>query len=168
MLTREFMYRTIICKTAHDFVLADRVLNDYAAWLGIDLTFQDFSKEKAELDQMYGGEKGCYLLLQDDSCALAGGVGLRAKSASICEMKRLYIYPDHQGKGLGRRLCAELLVQARKKGYSAMRLDTLPDMTAALAVYRELGFYEIGNYNNNPYPESIFLEVDLKAQSRWP
>lgn len=140
------------------------LLRAYEAGLGMKLDFQSFDDELAELPGEYAPLDGALVLARrnaDD--ALVGCVGVRAfdRAAGIAEMKRLYISPEARGHGLGRRLAMAAIEAARRAGYSAIRLDTLPSMTEAQALYAALGFRDIANYNGNPVPGSRFLEMAL-------
>lgn len=82
-------------------------------------------------------------------------------SVSSCSY-RLYVRPAAQDKGIGRRLAEAAIGFGRTAGYSAMRLDTLPTMTAAQSIYRGLGFRSIPPYRHNPVPGTSFLELELR------
>ncbi len=76
-------------------------------------------------------------------------------------MKRLYVSPDARGLGLGRALVLRILDEARRLGYRSIRLDTLPQMGDAQALYAGLGFRDIEPYYDTPIPGTRFMEMDL-------
>src|SRR5574338_366342 len=75
----------------------------YAAWLGVDLSYQGFGDEVANLPGAYGEADGRLFFAEVDGRP-AGCVGVRRFSEGVCEMKRLYVDPDLRGQGLGRKL----------------------------------------------------------------
>jgi GNAT superfamily N-acetyltransferase len=133
---------------------------EYAGSLGVDLGFQDFDEELRRLPGEYAPPHGRLLLAEDGSTAV-GCVALRRIDAATCEMKRLYVAPAARGTGLGRRLALAVIDLARGLGYARMRLDTLPSMDKAQALYQQLGFRPIPPYRVNPVPGAKFLELEL-------
>jgi ribosomal protein S18 acetylase RimI-like enzyme len=138
-----------------------RLFEDYAASLEVDLAFQDFERELRELPGEYAPPSG-RLLLALDGDEPAGCVALRPYAAEVCEMKRLYVRPESQGTGLGRRLAEAVIEAGRDAGYAFMRLDTLPTMEAARALYWSLGFEEIEAYRHNPVHGTTFFQLRLR------
>ena len=151
-----------------DVEQARGLFREYEAWLGLDLCFQNFEKELAELPGAYAPPTG-RLLLAFDNDQLAGCVALRKLSDGVCEMKRLFLRPEFHGQGRGRELTERIIREARDAGYKRMRLDTLPQlMGRAIALYRLLGFKEIEAYYPNPVSGALFMEIDLSDNETAP
>ncbi|HEX3578285.1 MAG TPA: GNAT family N-acetyltransferase [Thermoanaerobaculia bacterium] len=141
---------------ADDLNIVRELISEYANALGVDLSFQDLDHELATLETFYE----LILLVRDDD-HVAGCVALRRIDDEICEMKRLYVRPAFRGLSVGRDLAERIIDAARDRGYRRMRLDTLPTMTAAIPLYRALGFVEIEPYRFNPIAGTRFMELDL-------
>ena len=138
------------------------LFTEYQAGLGVNLCFQNFERELAELPGQYAPPGGQLLLARVDE-RIAGCVALRPNEDGISEMKRLYVRPAFRGLGLGKQLTDCIIDRARAIGYKKMRLDTLPGkMDRAIAMYRSLGFKEIPRYYDNPYEEAIYMEMALE------
>ncbi len=137
-----------------------RLFLEYADFLEVDLCFQDFEQELADLPGAYAPPDGRLLLAVADNQPV-GCVALRKLDEGICEMKRLYVQPGFRGMGLGKRLAEAIVREARGIGYRAMRLDSIDSLKEAAALYRSLGFVEIPSYRYNPLPGAVFLELVL-------
>lgn len=141
------------------------IFREYACDLGIDLCFQQFDDELANLPGDYAAPRGA-LLLAKVGGRIAGCCALRpldnADYPNACEMKRLYVRKDFRAMGLGRELAEAALAAALEAGYSCVLLDTLDDMEAARALYHDLGFQEIPPYYHNPIPGAHYLKVVLR------
>ncbi len=133
---------------------------EYGASLGIDLSFQNFDEELADLPRGYAPPDGCLLLAVYENQA-AGCVALRRLDGKTCEMKRLYVLPQRRKLGVGKRLVETVIEEARRLGYARMRLDTLSSMTQAQMLYKSLGFEEIAPYCFNPNEGTVFMELVL-------
>ncbi|MCB1868295.1 MAG: carbonate dehydratase [Gammaproteobacteria bacterium] len=137
---------------------------NYAAWLGVDLCFQNFDEEMASLPGAYSAPGGRLFLAELDGKP-AGCVGIREFSNGVCEMKRLYVEPSMRTHGIGRKLALSAIGAAREIGYKRILLDTLPAMRIAVKLYRELGFQEAPAYYLTPLEGTIFLSLDLENWS---
>jgi len=136
------------------------LFEEYAAWLRLDLSYQGFSAELADLPGAYAPPRG-RLFLATHSNQLAGCVALRPIAEEVCEMKRLFVRPTFQRQGLGSALVERVIAEARIIGYSKLVLDTLGSMENALRLYQTFGFVRCPAYYETPVAETVFLELKL-------
>ncbi len=156
--------KLIQASSTEDIQQARQLFEEYAAWLGINLCFQNFDKELAGLPGDYAPPNG-RLFLADDGDEVVGCVALRKIGNRVGEMKRLYVRPAFRGRGLGRALTEKLIAEAKQIGYASLRLDTLPGkMDQAVAIYRSLGFEEVAPYYQNPVAGATFMELVLDQE----
>lgn len=147
-----------------DLLQTKEIFLTYAKAINIDLCFQDFDTELANLPGDYSPPRGALLLAWVDQ-KLAGCCAMRpidsSDYANAAEMKRLFVRPEFRGLGLGRQLAESIIDAARMSGYASVLLDTLDDMEIARAMYEDLGFKEIPPYYHNPLAGAHYLKVDL-------
>ena len=150
--------------SAEDLQSVRDIFREYAGTLSVDLDFQNFHQELADLPGDYAPPRGALLLARVDG-TLAGCCALRPMDSSdypnAAEMKRLFVRKAFRGFGLGRQLTEAILDEARRAGYSTVLLDTLDEMEAARALYEELGFVEIPPYYHNPHAGAHYLKAEL-------
>lgn len=140
----------------------------YRSWLGLDLCFQGFDEELADLPGHYARPRGNAWLAWRNGEAV-GCVAVRPlEDAGACEMKRLYVSETARGHGLGGRLAQRSVAWAVEAGYRIMRLDTLQSMAVARGIYGRLGFTEIPAYRRNSLDRVVSLELDLALWSGRP
>jgi ribosomal protein S18 acetylase RimI-like enzyme len=141
---------------------ARELFREYAEAIGTDLEYQGFTTELAALPAPYVPPRGALLIAQTAG-DVAGCVALRPIDDDTGEMKRLYVRPAHRKSGLGGRLVEAVIDTARGIGYRELRLDTLPTMVPAQALYRRLGFVEIAPYNTAHLPGTRFFALALSG-----
>jgi ribosomal protein S18 acetylase RimI-like enzyme len=144
-----------------DLDAARRLFREYVAELDFDLDFQNFEREMDALPGPYAPPTGA-ILLAEHTDEPVGVVAVQPLDEDgVCEMKRLYVVPEHRGSGIGRALAEAILDVARKLGYDTMRLDTVASMTPARSLYRSLGFEERSAYYHNPLDDVVYMERSL-------
>jgi putative acetyltransferase len=142
------------------------LLREYAAHLNASLGAEHICLTKYE-EELAGLPSPYQVLLMafavdNDGKEKAAGCALLKPIEGGCEMKRLWVRPQFQGQGLGRKLTEALITEAQKRGYTAMYLDTVPDaMKTAHHLYQTLGFVPVERYNDNPVPDVVFFRRDL-------
>jgi GNAT superfamily N-acetyltransferase len=62
-----------------------------------------------------------------------------------------------RGIGVGKALVEAAIQTARDLGYGEIKLDTLPQMAGAIALYKKSGFAPIPPYGSHPYPGLLCL-----------
>src|SRR5271165_7463687 len=139
---------------------AGQLIEQYAASLDLDLSFQNLQHELAHLAGEYAPPAGAFLLARDNNTYL-GCVGLRRFAEGVGEIKRLYAVPAARGQRIGRRLAEAIVSIAKLRGYTQLLLDTLPSMQQAQSLYASMGFKPTAAYRFNPVPGTVYLALTL-------
>jgi putative acetyltransferase len=148
--------------TPSDLSLIRQLFREYAGELNVDLCFQRFEEELESLPGYYASPQGrLFLAMAGDQ--VAGCAALRRHGEDVAELKRLFVRPQFRGSGIGRTLCIKVLGEARDAGYSAVVLDTLSSLTAAIRLYESLGFQRVEPYYSNPLPNVVYLRLNLRG-----
>ncbi len=139
-----------------DFAVARILFREYAQTPGVSECVAGFEQEVNSLESRY---EVILLAFLDDEPAGCGA--LRPLGGGVAELKRLYVRPGARGSGGGRALSIALIDEARRRGYTTLRLDTLPSMNAAIALYRSLGFKSISRYCDESPVDALYFELPL-------
>lgn len=150
-------------KSNADFLAAKELILEYVAWLGIDLSFQNFNTEMDTMPETYSPPHGSLFIAVRDEKAI-GVAGIKRFSETVCEVKRMYVKPEGRGMGIGQLLLTKCIEMAKELHYEMIKLDTSEYMKSAIKLYRENGFVEISSYRYNPHKEARFFELDLKTK----
>jgi putative acetyltransferase len=153
-----------------DAALVRTLMREYAGFLntsvgGEHICAESLEAELAALPGAYAEPAGTVLLaFPKEARRVAAGQaagcvafkplhheGPASLHEHACEMKRLWVRPEYQKRHIGRQLADALVDAARKHGYTAMYLDTMPaTMQAAYSLYRTMGFVPVERYLDNP------------------
>ncbi len=143
-------------RTSIEMTSALALFRAYAKSLPVDLAPQGFAQELKSLPGPYappGGE----LLLAKRGDHVLGCIALKPLEPGVAEIKRLFVRPQARKAGVGKALVESVIATARKLGYRELKLDTLQEMTPAIALYRSFGFAPIPPYGSHPYPGLVTL-----------
>jgi len=143
-----------------DHAVVARELSDYLAFIGDALDAEGLDHDIAHWQEEYDGRTGVLLLVADPAGEVVGTAAVRLLDPGLGELKRMWLRPSCQGRGLGRRLMDACLDEARRLGCRALRLDTQATLEAAVHLYRAYGFSEIPRYNDN-HRADIWMERSL-------
>ena len=155
------MANYIIANSAEEYINVAKLFKEYAAWLNIDLSFQNFEDELKELKAMYAAPQAGIILCKIKD-AYVGCVGLRKIDSNTAELKRMYVQPAYQRAGIAKALLQKAIELAKAANYSCIRLDTLNYMLPAINLYKKYGFVEIPAYYHNPNTTAVYFELQIK------
>lgn len=151
-----------LAETKEEFAAATDLFQQYAAFIGIDLSFQNFEEELNSIEAQYSQPGGALLIGYNDTSEAIACVALRKWDDETAELKRMFVQPAYQGHKIGYRLMEEIIAIAKKIGYKKIKLDTLSTMLGAIKLYRSYGFYEIPSYRFNPIEGTVYMEKVLE------
>jgi GNAT superfamily N-acetyltransferase len=149
-------------RSATEMISAAALFRAYAASLLVDLAPQGFSQELNSLPGIYGPPAG-ELLLAKRGDHLLGCIALKPLAPGVAEIKRLFVRPKARGAGVGKTLVTAAITAAAELGYSEIKLDTLPQMEGAIALYKSNGVVPIPPYGSHPDPGLICLGKTFQA-----
>jgi GNAT superfamily N-acetyltransferase len=147
-------------RSTTEMISAAALFRAYAATLPIDLAPQGFSQELESLPGVYGPPGGELLLAKRGDHVL-GCIAIKSLAPGVAEIKRLFVRPKARKGGVGKTLVDAALMAAKQLGYLEVKLDTLPEMAAAIALYKSFGFAPIPPYGSHPYPGLVTLGKHL-------
>jgi ribosomal protein S18 acetylase RimI-like enzyme len=150
-------------RTGIELTSAAALFRAYAKSLPVDLAPQGFSEELKSLPGVYAPPDGELLLAKRGDHVL-GSIALKRLEPQVAEIKRLFVRPQARKIGVGKALVAAILKTAIARGYLEIKLDTLPQMSAAIALYKSFGFADIPPYGSHPYPGLVTLGRKLPAK----
>ena len=151
---------TIRSARPEDDAAVARELAEYLSFIGDAFEPEGLDHDIAHWQEEYGGGQGALLLVQDPAGEVVGTAAVRFLAPGVGELKRMWLRPTCQGRGLGRRLMDASLDEARRLGCRSLRLDTESKLEAAVHLYRAYGFVEIPRYNDNRRAD-IWMERSL-------
>ena len=137
-----------------------RELAAYFRFLGEEVDSAGLDHDVADWQTEYDGAAGVMLIVIDPADRVVGTAAVRRLAPDVTELKRMWLRPDHRGRGVAARLMDRVLEEARALGGRVLRLDSEARLEAAVRLYRRYGFQEIADYNGNPRAD-VWMERAL-------
>lgn len=114
--------------------LVFEVLVEYGLKLGtIDFCLDDVEKH-------YFERGGYFVVVLDENNQVVGTGGLYPLENGSLELRKMYLFSAHRGKGLGQWMLSLLLEKARALGFKRVELDTASVLKEAIGLYKKNGF----------------------------
>lgn len=129
--------------------------SDLGAIMAIERASFDASAWQAETMQAeIGSEWGRYIVAEEPGGLALGYAGLRAVGVEG-DVQTIAVAAEARGRGVGRALLAELLVEAGRRGVRELFLEVRADNPVARGLYESVGFREIGVRPRYYQPEDV-------------
>lgn len=118
-----------------------------------------YDESTDHLFELFQTPGSCYFVAEEGK-QLLGGAGLFTTPGlpeGWCELVKMYLRKEARGLGLGRKLIAHCLEEAKRRGYHTVYLETMPELRKAVAVYEQFGF----EYLDGPVGNSGHFGCDV-------
>ena len=154
--------QVVRAQTPEQFSRYRDLIIEYEQSLPVDLRHVEFIQELNDIGAHYGPPNAGFVAMLGETPA--GCVALTRLDATTGIVKRMYVPPQHRGRGIARALMAALMEHARAVAIQRLVLDTARErLQAAYALYRSLGFCECAPYGEVDYGCPTFMELLLEA-----
>ncbi|MGO1297930.1 MAG: GNAT family N-acetyltransferase [Vibrio sp.] len=145
--------------TEHDAAIREIIETVGSEYGAIGEGFGPSDPEVQAMSEHYHTQLGCqyYVACKDGKVLGGGGIAPFLDSASVCELRKVFLSADARGQGVGKQLVLTCLDFARQAGYTHCYLDTLSGMKGAIALYERLGF----QHRSEPMPGVVHTGCDI-------
>lgn len=95
------------------------------------------------LFELFQTTGSAYFVAEEDG-QLLGGAGFFPTAGlpeGVAELVKMYLSPSARGRGLGKMLVLKTEEQAKKKGYTGLYLESMPELINALSMYEKMGYH---------------------------
>lgn len=135
--------------------LVETVLGNY----GLKMDPEGTDKDLLDLNESYFKNNGWFEIIEDQQKRIIGSYGLFKINAEICELRKMYLYPEFQGLGFGKKMLNKAVSKAKELGYKEIILETNKLLNQAIGLYKKYGFVE---FNSGHLSERCNLAMKLK------
>ena len=101
-----------------------------------------FDETTDHLYELFQRDRSCYFVatISDEVIAGAGIFPTEGLPPKTCELVKIYVSATARGKGLGKILLQQCVDEAKKNGFEKMYIETMPELTNAIEMYKKYGF----------------------------
>lgn len=101
-----------------------------------------FDETTDHLYELFQAERSSYFVatINDEVVAGAGIFPTEGLPHKTCELVKMYVSSNVRGKGLGKILLQRCIDEAKNNGFEKMYIETMPELTNAIAMYKKYGF----------------------------
>jgi putative acetyltransferase len=119
--------------------VVESVLREY----GLEFDADNTDADLADVEASYAGRGGVFHVVESPAGTIVGCGGLFPIATNTVELRKMYLLPEARGRGLGKRMLANFLADARRLGYKRVILETNSVLKEAIALYRSFGFVPV-------------------------
>ena len=127
-----------------------RTNSDHPDFKGLSALFDeylvDIDGEERDFFAFYNNVSLDHVLVIYENEVAIGCGAFKKYDTITAEIKRMFVHPDHRGKGIARFILSELENWAKESGYTDFILETSPKLESAIALYLKTGYQLIPNY----------------------
>jgi putative acetyltransferase len=102
----------------------------------------DTDADLKDIEQSYFRQGGTFFVLETSDKTIIGSYGLHKADEQTCELRKMYLHPNHRAKGWGKHMMDHALAQAKKLRFTTMTLETASVLKEAINLYKTCGFTE--------------------------
>ena len=119
-----------------------------------------FFDEKPEVPLEYRPPHGDVLVAYSDG-EPAGTVTIHRMDSDHCELKSMFVTPEHRNNGVAAALCDAVIESEQTQGYRFVRLTTGVRQLAARRLYERLGFGMVTPWDSDPPDGYDYFELNI-------
>jgi putative acetyltransferase len=125
-----------------------------------ELTGKD--QDLIDIEKSYLSNDGFFGVAVDiKTNRIVGTFGLFRIDEDVCELRKMYLFKEVRGKGLGNFILQTAVVIAKEKHFKKIMLETISPLTAAISLYKKFGFKETRPGKINARVDQAF-ELDIR------
>jgi len=119
-------------------------------------------RDLTDIEANYMARGGLFEVLEDDAGNVIGTIGLYPLDDETIEHRKMYFKPEIRGRGLGKKILARTIENARNLGYMRVYLETAYVLEQAVHLYEKFGFRPVDIKHTPRCDQGYILELDAE------